>query len=201
MPLHPWLRSFIPAALVLLLAPHSRAGKPEFATLDMARAFQSYHLTVAARAKVQEARKALQKDPRSETIKLLDVELKDLKTQIQNPSFTEEQRREYYRRYVTKNHERTSLRSEHEQYLQEQRNLINRDMVRTTRTLLGDVRTIVQKIAEEEGFDHVFEVSGETSSQLSTLIYIRNATDLTDRVIKELNKKQSKEKVPTNSGG
>ena len=56
-------------------------------------------------------------------------------------------------------------------------------------------------VAFEEGFDHVFEVSGETSSQLSTLIYIRNATDLTDRVIKELNKKQSKEKVPTNSGG
>ena len=74
-------------------------------------------------------------------------------------------------------------------------------MVRTTRELLGDVRAIVQKIAEEEGFDHVFEVSGETSSQLSTLIYIRNATDLTDRVIEELNKDQPKEKVATNSGG
>ena len=85
MPLHPWLRSFIPAALVLLLAPHTRAGKPEFATLDMARAFQSYHLTVMARAKVQEARKALQKDPRSETIKLLDVELKDLKSDESSP--------------------------------------------------------------------------------------------------------------------
>ena len=201
MPLPPWLRSFIPAALGLLLAPHALAGKPKFATLDMARAFQSYHLTVVARAKVQEARKTLQQDPRSETIKLLEVVLRDLKTQVQTPSFTEEQRREYYRRYVTKNHEHTSLKREHEQYLEEQRTLINRDMVRKTHELLGDVRTIVQKVAEEEGFDHVFEVSGKTSSQLSTLIYIRNATDLTDRVIEKLNKDQPKEKVATNSSG
>ena len=201
MPLHPWLRSPLPAVLGLLLSLDAAAGKPKFATLDMAKAFEAYHLTVTARAQVQEARKALQQDPRRETIKLLDVELRDLKAHVQDPIFTEAQRKDYYRRYMIKNHERLSLKREHEKHLAEQLNLINRGMVDKTRELLRNVRTIVRKIAEEDGYDHVFEVSGKTSSQLSSLIYIRNATDLTDRVIEELNRNRPNAEVSTSAGG
>ena len=199
-PLRPWLRSPLPAVLGLLLSLDATAGKPKFATLDMAKAFEAYHLTVTARAKVEEARRTLQQDPRGETVKLLDVELKDLKAHVQDPTVTESQRKDYYRRYMVKNHERLSLKREYESYLAEQLDLINRGMVEKTRELLRDVRTIVRKIAEEDGFDHVFEVSGKTSSRLPSLLYIRNATDLTDRVIEELNRDRPKEKVATNAG-
>ncbi|MCH2062883.1 MAG: OmpH family outer membrane protein [Roseibacillus sp.] len=201
MPLRPWLRSPLPAVLGLLLSLDAAAGKPKLATLDMAKAFEAYHLTITARAKVEEARRTLQQDPRRETIKLLDVELRDLKTHVQDPIFTEAQRKDYYRRYMMKNHERLSLKREHEKHLAEQLNLINKGMVDKTRELLRNVRAIVRKIAEEDGYDHVFEVSGKTSSQLPSLIYIRNATDLTDRVIEELNRNRPKEEVATNPGG
>lgn len=197
---HPWLRSPLPAVLGLLLSLDAAAGKPKFATLDMAKAFEAYHLTVTARAQVQEARKTLQQDPRHETIKLLDVELRDLKDHVEDPTFTEAQRKDYYRRYMMKNHERLSLKRQHEQHHAKQLNLINKGMVENTRKLLRDVRAIVQEIAGEEGFDYVFEVSGKTSSQLSSLLYIRNATDLTDRVIEELNRNRPNAEVSTTGG-
>ena len=98
-----------------------------------------------------------------------------------------------------KNFERDSLRREYEKHLEEQNRLIDEALVKKTYDLLGDVRAIVQRVAEEDGFDYVFEVSGKTSSQLTTLIYIRNATDLTGRIIAELNKDAPGEKVAANS--
>lgn len=191
--------SWLFPAIVLSFAIPAHAGKPRFATLDVAKAFEAYHLTVTERARVSEARGKLQQDPRRETIKLLEVELKDLKEQVEDPAFTEDQRKDYYRRYMMKNFERDSLRREYEKHLEEQNRLIDEALVKKTYDLLGDVRAIVQRVAEEDGFDYVFEVSGKTSSQLTTLIYIRNATDLTGRIIAELNKDAPGEKVAANS--
>ena len=73
-------------------------------------------------------------------------------------------------------------------------------MVKRTYQLLEDVRTLARKIAEEDGFDYVFEVSGKTSSQLSALIYIREATDLTARIIGELNRNAPRKDVAANEG-
>ena len=102
---------------------------------------------------------------------------------------------------MMKNQERLSLKRQHEQHHAEQLNLINKGMVENTRKLLRDVRAIVQEIAGKDCFDYVFEVSGKTSSQVCSLLYIRNATDLTDRVIEELNRNRPKEEVATNPGG
>jgi len=60
-------------------------------------------------------------------------------------------------------------------------------MVRQTKKLLDNIRAVVRRIAGENGYDVVMETGGTTSSQVSTLIYIRDATDITDRVIAELN--------------
>ncbi|MBJ07031.1 MAG: hypothetical protein CMO40_07970 [Verrucomicrobiaceae bacterium] len=190
MPPHFWL---LPIFVLLLAAP-IRAGKPRFATLDVAKAFEAYHLTITERTAVSEARSKLQQDTRSETLKLLEVELKDLKGRAKDPALSEDEREEYYRRYMLKNFERDSLKRQYEKHLAEQNRLINEGMVKRTYELLGDLRALARKVAEEEGFDYVFEVSGKTSSQLSTLIYIRDATDLTARIIAELNRDVAAEK-------
>ena len=90
------------------------AARPRIATIDMAKAFESYHLTHAERNRVQEARKALLRDPRPETLKLLQVELGDLKGRIQDPGGEEKQRQQDYQRFLVKHHEYSTLKSEHE---------------------------------------------------------------------------------------
>ncbi len=167
------------------------AARPRIATIDMAKAFESYHLTHAERNRVQEARKALLRDPRPETLKLLQVELGDLKGRIQDPGGEEKQRQQDYQRFLVKHHEYSTLKSEHEKDRSAKLKILNESMVVVTRKLLNDIRTVIHKIAREEGFDHVFEIGGKSSSQLPSLIYIRDATDLTVRVIEELNQKHA----------
>ena len=179
----------------LALALPGLAEKPRLATVDVSKAFEAYHLTVSERAKVKEARKKLHLDPRHEQIKLLKVEVKDLKREAKDLTLGENQRMDFYRRFMMKNYERSSLEREHKEHLEEQMKVINEGMVKKTYELLGDVRAVVQKIGEEQEFDHVFETSGKTSSQITPLLYIRNGTDITDLVIAELNKDQPKEEV------
>lgn len=188
----PRLCLLLSAALGLALP--ALAEKPKFATVDVSHAFEAYYLTVAEKAKIKTAREKLAKDPRHEVLKLLEVEVRDLKDQTRDPTLTERERKEFYRRYMMKNYERVSLRRERDENLAEQLKSINEGMVSKTYELLGDVRAIVQKIAEDEGFDYVFETSGKTSSQIEPLIYIRNSTDLTELVITELNKNKPPEK-------
>ena len=196
MPLPFWVLS----VFALLLVVPARAGKPKFATLDVAKAFEAYHLTITERNRVSEARAKLQQDSRRETLKLLAVELRDLKEQVEDSTFTEEQRKDFYRDYMMKNFERDSLKREHDKYLEEQNRLINDGLVKRTYQLLEVVRILARKIAVEDGFDYVFEVSGKTSSQLSALIYIREATDLTARIIGELNRNAPRKDVAANEG-
>ncbi len=195
------LRLLLALLLGLLSFLPSQAGKPRLGTINIARAFEAYHLTIAEKERVREAREKLQQDPRPETIKLLEVELKDLRNQAQDPALNEEQRRQHYQRYMVKHHEHASLKREHEHDRSEKLEHLNKGMVQKTRELLHDVQKIVGKIAEEEGIDHVFEVSGKSSSQLPSLIYIRNATDLTDRVIEELNRNQPEKEPPSSASG
>ena len=139
---------------------------------------------------MREARKALLRDPRPETLKLLEVELGDLRGKIQDPASEERRRQQDYQRFLVKHHEYSTLKSEHERDHSAKLKILNESMVVVTRKLLNDIRIVVRKIAREEGFDHVFEIGGKTSSQLPSLLYIRDATDLTARVIEELNRTQ-----------
>ena len=183
-------RTCVLTIIACTLCSPLKAGKPALATIDMAKAFDAYHLTTLERKRVRDARETLKQDPRPESLKLLEIELDDLKVRIQNPIREEKQRQEDYRLFLVKHHEYSTLKREHARDNAEKLKLLNESMVVTSRKLLKDIRLIVQKVAKKEGFDHVFETSGATSSQLPSLVYIRNATDITERVIENLNRDQ-----------
>jgi len=170
-----------------LLLPVSRADGLKIASFDAPRAFEAYEAAQAERAKFAEARKKVRTDERLERLKLTNVELDELRDKVRDASLSEDSRQEYYRKFQMKAHEVKSLRRDIENYREEQNRLINEAMVRQTKKLLDNIRAVVRRIAGENGYDVVMETGGTTSSQVSTLIYIRDATDITDRVIAELN--------------
>ena len=191
----PFSRSLVPLFLAFLFALPTLAEKPKFATVDVSRAFDAYYLTVGEKSRVRDELAKLIRDPRDEVIKLLKVEISDLKDQAQNPAISEAERTEYYRKHMMKSFEQSSLQRERDESVHEKRKVINEAMVKKMRQILDEVRAAVEKISVEGKFDYVFEKGGKTSSQIAPLIYIRNATDITDLVIEELNKNQ-----PANPG-
>lgn len=174
--------------LNLLLSSHVLAEKPRYGTVDISRAFEAYYLTAEERQKDLSAKAKLRKDPRNEVILLLQVEIDDLTKRARDRTLPEVSRRQAYRKVILKDAERRSLIRERDEIKTQKLREIDTIMVKKTRAILTEIRGIVDTIAKEQEIDFVFETGGKTSSQLSALIYIRDATDLTDQVIATLNK-------------
>ncbi len=188
------LRIFLLAAFAMpVLVPPLEAEKPRFAVVNVPQAFDAYYVTRQEKEKVGEARAKLGKDPRIEQIKLTRFELLELRDQARDKSLSESVRDDYFRKFQIKAHELSSLQRDAANYIEEQTRIIDEAMVKKTKELLGVVRARVEEIAEAAGYDFVFEQGGTTSSQISALIYIRNADDLTEKVIAALNKDAPKD--------
>ena len=174
--------------LELSAAVAARADTARIATFDAPRAFEAFHQAQAERAKFAEARQKTRSDERSEQLKLTRVELYELRDKVRDTSLPEDSRQEYFRKFQMKAHELNSLQRDINTYRQEQSRLIDEAMLKMTKHLLGIIRATVRDIAAAGSYDLVLETGGTTSSQVPALIYIRDATDITDQVIAELNK-------------
>lgn len=193
----PLSRQSIPLLAAFGLATSAFAGKPKFAIVDVTRAFEAYHVTVLEKENIEKARAALQNDPRFEKIKLLKVELLDLRDDVRDTTRSHDEREQAFREFQIKDRDLRVLQRETSEHIAEQARIIDTAMVKKTRHLLGEVRAAIQKIAQEGGYDYVFETSGRTSSQIPPLIYIRDAVDLTAPVIDALNRTETEKDVAT----
>lgn len=165
------------------------AGKPRIATVDASEVFMNYHRTKTEKAKLADAQRALEFDPRTAVIAQIKNELRTLQAEISNEDNSEELREEYYRKYLLeKLPELKSLQRDADQIRQEKQKKINEQLVSTSKILLIEIQSTIQRIAANEGYDMVLDIGGETSSQVPTLLYIRKSTDITAQVLEALNR-------------
>ena len=69
----PGQRTCVLTIIACTLCSPLKAGKPALATIDMAKAFDAYHLTALERKRVRDARETLKQDPRPGSLKLLEI--------------------------------------------------------------------------------------------------------------------------------
>ena len=164
------------------------AQQARVATVDASELFAKYYRTEAEKTILAAEQEKLAQDPRSAVIAQTVSELRKLEAEVRNTSNSDDSREEFFRKYQMKSHELRSLQRDTNQYRQERQKDINRKLVNISKILLGEVQAAVQRVAAAEGFDMVLDIGGDTSSQVPTLIYIRDSTDITARVLKELNR-------------
>lgn len=164
------------------------AQKPRIATVNASELFAKYYRTETEQAKLAAEQEKIANEARTAMIEQTRAELAELGTQSRSTSNSEDSRQEYFRKYQMKLHELRSLERDTIQYRQERQKEINRKLVTISKILLSEVQSTVQRVAMAQGYDMVLDVSGDTSSQMPTLIYIREATDITSQVLKELNR-------------
>lgn len=184
----PFLRFVMVATLWLAGFGPLSAAMPRVATVDASILFKGYHRTKTEQTKLAEAKLKLQKDPRLAVIKQIRQELQELRNEVRSTSNSELDREEFFRKFQMKSHELRSLQRDTTQQLEVRQKELNRRLVEMSKALLAEIQAKVQQVAGAEGYDMVLEKGGDTSSQVPTLIYIRHATDITDLVLKELNK-------------
>lgn len=176
----------LPALLLLALLP-AAAEKPRVAIVDAQRAFTEYYATKKAHAKLAAAKLALQDDQRLPVIAATQKELEELRERAEDPELTPELRELALAKAEMKAHELRSLERDLRQFMDSEQQKMNALLVTVTRKLQANVQTVITQVAKAGNFEMVFESGGKTSSQVPTLLYVRDAVDITDAVIRHLN--------------
>ena len=108
--------------------------------------------------------------------------------EFNDPSLAEKKRKEIAASAQELAATRTVLIKEGDEFLKKQRRSLNQKMVGMINDIRNKVETAVSEHAATLDVNLVFDESGLTSSRTPFLIYSRNTVDLTDAVLKKLNK-------------
>lgn len=178
--------------LAFLTASFSLASAADlkFGVVDMSKAFSEFHKTKDAAEKfkgnVDKAQKEM--NDRWTVYKNLMGEMQKLKAEASDPIMTPDARAKKAAQFEEKGKELRSL----EQSIGEQQNRrtsqLKQEDVQIRRGIYDEILVVVRDKAKTEGYDFVFDRSGMSLSTVPVLIYYKDAVDITDQIIVELNK-------------
>ncbi len=178
-------------ALAVLSGGISRAqeARLKVATVDMQALFQEYHKTKSTRSTMEKdiARVNKDKEERMAQLQVLAKTVEDLKKQIEDPAIAEAKRRELMNTRQIKGQELQGLQSELEDFLKRKDRAVKEQMLVEMKTILDEIRARVQKHAEAEDYDYVLDKAGASTSQVPILLYTKDATDITEILLKTIN--------------
>lgn len=177
----------IVATLIVASFP-ALAAPPKVATVRVSDVFRQLDGTVKANEETQAKRDALKKDKRQLAIDELvaDLQLRGKKLAEAGTTIDPETRKKLEREFLLKRQEAKSLEEDFEAYRAEKNKEINAEMVAGMRSRLDLIRATAEKIAKQEGYDWVFDSSGQTNTGVPLVLYSKNPNDLTDRVLAAL---------------
>jgi outer membrane protein len=186
------VRNLFAAALaVTLLAGAANAQQQlKIGTVDMQALFKEYHVTNQAQKEINVARAQIQKEDEERLVRIreLETELQGLRKQFNDPSVSDQKKREIDKQAQVKQQEGMALDRERREFMQRKTQALNESMMLRMRGILEDIRKLVEERAKADDYDHVFDKSGLSQAQVPVLLYSKDRNDLTADILKVLNK-------------
>ena len=192
------------AALLLLPLTASADPKMKLGTVNMAKLLTEYHLTKAALAEEDVEREEIKKDDQERivAIKAMNDEMKLLDAELRDPSLAEAKRRASLEKLKLYDAKIKALGKERDDFLKRRGNALNQKMA----SIMNEIRIeVVNSVAAHAkgstDVDYVVDSSGLTTAQVPFLLFAREKVDLTDDLLKLLNKEsptETTEKKKTN---
>lgn len=186
--------------LVLVAMMPVGAEAMKIASVDMERLFKHYYRTAEAQLQSNLEQAQIQKRNQEllSQIRKLDGELSKMRKLLDDPTTSVSRKSEIYKSWQAKQNEGIALDRERREFLQRRSRALNEKMVQRIKGLMEEIRMLVVQDAKREDYDFVFDKSGLSSSRLPCLLICKDSTDITPRLLKNLNKEQpAKEKTGT----
>ena len=184
------------AALLLLPLTASADPKMKLGTVNMAKLLTEYHLTKAAMAEEDIEREEIKKDDQERivAIKAMNDEMKLLDAELRDPSLAEAKRRASLEKLKLYDAKIKALGKERNDFLKRRGNALNQKMA----SIMNEIRIeVVNSVAAHAkgstDVDYVVDSSGLTTAQVPFLLFAREKVDLTDDLLKILNKESPAE--------
>lgn len=184
----------IVSALAFAILPfatpsRTQAADIKVAVIDMQKVFKEYNKTVEADTKLKEQMSGYKKerDDRMEDYRKLIEQIKGLQEGAQDPSLSEDARKEKQQKLQEKIQEAQSREREIREFDGTTQKLFGDQSKRMRDKILEEIQAKINEFAKGK-YSLVFDKSGMTLNGTPSLIYNEGLADLTDEVIKALNK-------------
>ena len=163
---------------------------PRIATVDMQELFKQYHNTGEAQKQINTERARIQKDNNERLAKIRDIEaaLGRLSKELEDPSVNESRKQALFKDWQSQQQEGIALDRERREFLQRRNQMLNEKMLQRMKGILEEIRKLVEEHAKTENFDYVLDKSGLSATQVPFLLYTKDATEITEVILKNLNK-------------
>lgn len=183
------IRSII-LSLSLLGLVSTQAADLKFGVIDMSKAFSEFHKTKEAAEKFKGNLDKAQKEmnDRWSVYKNLMTDMQKLKKEASDPIMTGEARQKKAVEFEEKGKELRTLEQEIGEAQNRRSSQLKQEDMSIRKGIYDEILVVVREKSKTEGYDFVFDKSGMSLSTVPVLIYYKDAVDITDQVIVELNK-------------
>ena len=178
------------AAAFCSFAATPAAAQMKVGIVDMNKVFTSYYKTKDAEARLNDARAQAKTDldGRLETLKSNMEEINKLEADAKKTELTPEKREAAMRTREEKINEVRNLDREVGEFRQTRERQLQEQFMRMRGDIVQDIMKVVDAKVKAEGFELIFDKSGQGISQVPVVLYSAPAMDFSDGLITELNK-------------
>jgi outer membrane protein len=178
------------AAAFVSLAATPALAQMKVGIVDMNQVFTSYYKTKDAEARLNDARAQAKTDldGRLETLKSNMEEINRLEVDAKKPELTADKQQAAIRARDEKINEVRNLDREIGEFRQTRERQLQEQFMRMRGDIVQDIMKVVDARVKSEGYDIVFDKSGQGISQVPVVLFSSPSMDFSDTVITELNK-------------
>lgn len=172
------------------LSPCTAQTSPaKIATVDMQVLFKQHPLTHEAEKELSGERARVQKDnhERGSRVREVETELNALRKQLEDPTVNEAKKQALFKQWQMRQQEGLAMERERVEFQRRRTQAINERMVQRMKEILAEIRKLVVEQAKKDGYDHVLDSSGLSTSQVPMLLYSKDATDITGILLGRIN--------------
>jgi len=182
------------AAAFVSLAATPALAQMKVGIVDMNQVFTSYYKTKDAEARLNDARAQAKTDldGRLETLKTNMEEINRLEADAKKPELTADKQQAAIRARDEKINEVRNLDREIGEFRQTRERQLQEQFMRMRGDIVQDIMKVVDGRVKSEGYDIVFDKSGQGISQVPVVLFSAPSMDFSDSVVAELNKNAPK---------
>jgi outer membrane protein len=178
------------ATALCSFASSSALAQMKVGIVDMNKVFTSYYKTKDAEARLNDARAQAKTDldGRLETLKSDMETINKLEADAKKPELTPDKQQAAIRARDEKINEVRNLDREIGEFRQTRERQLQEQFMRMRGDIVQDIMKIVDAKVKAEGFELVFDKSGQGISQVPVVLFSAPSMDFSDSLITELNK-------------
>lgn len=161
----------------------------KIATVNMERLFNDYHVTSDVQRDINIERARIQKENNSKLtgIRAIDAQLQEIREKLAVKGLGEKQRQTLNDESQELAQDGKSKERERKEFLDRRNRALTEKMRKQMRAILVQIQRAVSERAKEENYDFILDSSGKSTQGTPFVLHARDATDLTDSLLEEIN--------------